>query len=72
MPDETLQAETGRRARPVCPRCGSDMVLIGRLADRLGNAVFFSVAEGDGFSRALGTVRSCYCNDCGEVVLTIE
>jgi hypothetical protein len=71
MPDEPLQIETGRRAKPACPRCGSAMILIGRLTDRFGNAVHFSLEEEDGILRAIGSVKSCYCNDCGEVTLTL-
>jgi hypothetical protein len=69
---EPLKIGTGGRLKPTCPRCGSTMILIGLLTDAYGNAVQFTLPDESGHTRALGNVRSCYCNDCGEVTLTLE
>lgn len=67
MADDPLTIRTGRPVRPTCPRCGSAMIVIGRLTDAHGEPVRFS-REG---ASDLGSVRGCYCNDCGEVTLTL-
>jgi hypothetical protein len=48
------------------------MILIGRLIDAQGNPVQFGPLDADGFTRPMGNIKSCYCNDCGEVTLTLE
>lgn len=72
MGDEPLTIGTGGRVRPTCPRCGSAMIVIGRLTDATGNAVGFAATDADGHARPMGIIKSCYCNDCGEVTLTLE
>jgi hypothetical protein len=48
------------------------MILIGRLTDERGDPVLFAAMDRGGTSQPLGAIRSCYCNDCGEVTLTLE
>lgn len=69
MPDEPIAIRTRPRARLTCPRCGSGMIVIGRLTDAEGGPVGF--ATGSGGARPMGFIKSCYCNDCGEVTLTL-
>lgn len=64
--------QTRERVRPKCPRCGSEMILIGTINDALGKPVSFAAMDRFGGSEALGCVKACYCNDCGEVTLTLE
>ncbi|HEY3267457.1 MAG TPA: hypothetical protein VGM37_11055 [Armatimonadota bacterium] len=72
MTERPLTISTGRKQKPTCPRCGSAMILIGRLTDERGDPVLFAAMDRGGTSQPLGAIRSCYCNDCGEVTLTLE
>lgn len=72
MSDEPLKIDAAPRLKPTCPRCGSTMIMIGRLNDMLGNPVQFASLDADGFATNMGAIKSCYCNDCGEVTLTLE
>lgn len=47
------------------------MILIGRLTDEGGRSVRFTAEGANGPPREMGVIRSCYCNDCGEVTLTL-
>jgi hypothetical protein len=67
-----ININTRGRVRPKCPRCASEMILIGRIHDSLGNPVSFVLLGESGGSQSAGVIRSCYCNDCGEVTLTLE
>ncbi len=48
------------------------MILIGHLTDSGGQPVVFASAGTTGSVKPMGHIRSCYCNDCGEVTLTLE
>lgn len=72
MSDNPSKADATARLKPTCPRCGSVMIMIGRLNDSLGNPVQFAAVDADGFAANMGIIKSCYCNDCGEVTLTLE
>jgi len=72
MSDEHAKSSAETRLRPTCPRCGSTMIMIGRLNDMTGNPVQFAAVDPDGFTNPMGAIKSCYCNDCGEVTLTLE
>ncbi len=72
MADEPLTIRTAGRVQPTCPRCGSAMIVIGRLLDAAGSPVGFGATDADGRARPMGIIKSCYCNDCGEVALTLD
>lgn len=70
-PDDPIQIQTSKPVRPTCPRCGSEFILIGRLTDDRGVDVCFAAIGRHGEADPTGAVRSCYCNDCGEITLTL-
>jgi hypothetical protein len=72
MSDKPITIGTGTRVKPTCPRCASDMIIVGRLTDETGAPVQFAGFTKMGGSNPMGGVRACYCNDCGELTLTLE
>lgn len=69
---DPISIQTQRPARPVCPRCSSEMILLGHLTDDMGRPVRFAAITSWSAADPMGSIRACYCNDCGEVTLTLE